>query len=115
MFRTWMLIGVLITVGIGVTSYRAGAQQPAPPDQGQLIPGCDIPKQYGRLVTITSGNNNGLAGQAVFEAEDGTIRWVPFMFSATQTISQRPTRRPSAIFPTLPIFECAVGHVWQRP
>lgn len=74
-----------------------------------------MPKSFGRLVTITTGNNNGLAGQAVFEAEDGTIRWVPFMFSATETITQKPSRRLNPIFPILPIFECAVGHVWQRP
>lgn len=62
------------------------------------------------------GNNNGLAGQAVFEAEDGVIRWVPFMFNSQQAIMQQPARRAMpANFPSLPLYECAVGHVWQRP
>lgn len=117
---TRMLVTVVVAGIIGIaivaTYHHVSAEQQQPAEQGQQIPGCDVPKAFGRLVTITSGNNNGLAGQAVFEAEDGTIRWVPFMFSATEVITQKPSRRsPPTIFPILPTFECAVGHVWQRP
>lgn len=94
---------------------QSQAGSPAPREQGQPIPGCNIPKDYGHLVTILPGNNNGLAGQAVFEAEDGTIRWVALMFNATQVIMQKPARRVQPNFPVLPLYECAVGHVWQRP
>ena len=75
-----------------------------------------MPKNYGRLVTILPGNTKGLAGQAVFEAEDGTIRWVPFMFHSTQVIMLRPhTRRACHLPCPAQIYECASGHVWQRP
>lgn len=110
------IFAVVVIVVLAAASYRVVAQQPpSSTEHGLSIAGCQIPKSYGRLVTITAGNNNGLAGQAVFEAEDGTIRWVPFMFSSTEVIQQKPSRRPSTIFPILPIYECAVGHVWQRP
>lgn len=109
---------VVVLVGIGLAAlfgtYRTEAQ-PEASQQGQSIPGCDIPKQYGRLITVTAGNNNGLAGQAVFEAEDGTIRWVPFMFNSREVIMQKPASRPMAAnFPVLPLYECVLGHVWER-
>jgi hypothetical protein len=105
----------LVLAGAG-SAYSLVEPEPQPPEQGQLIPGCDVPRQFGRLVTIMPGNNNGLAGQAVFEGEDGTIRWVALMFNSTQTIMQKPALRAlPANFPTLPMYECAVGHVWQRP
>lgn len=114
--KTVVVIGALILFTAAAYAARAyAAAQPQPPEQGQLVPGCEIPKIYGRLVTMTPGNNSGLAGQAVFEAEDGTIRWVPFMFHSTQVIMQKPAQRAMpANFPTLPMYECAVGHVWHR-
>lgn len=104
-----ILAGAFLTTGFT-------AQQPATQDQGQLIPGCQIPKSYGRLVTIAAGNNTGITGQAVFEAEDGTIRWIALMFNVNQAIVQKPWRGSQAAnFPALPLYECEVGHVWQRP
>lgn len=112
-----VLTVVVVTIAVvAVTPSASGRATEQPLEQGQLIPGCQIPKYFGRLVIMTPGNNNGLAGQAVFEAEDGTIRWVPFMFHSTQAIMQKPAQRAlPANFPALPMYECAVGHVWQRP
>lgn len=112
---SYSLLALVVVGGIFVSYSALRAQQPEPLEQGQLLPGCDIPKSFGRLVTVMPGNNNGLAGQAVFEGEDGTIRWVPLMFNSQQNIMQKPSRRAlPANFPILPIYECAVGHVWQR-
>ena len=106
------------------------AQTPTTLLPGQGIPRCDVPKNFGRLVTILPGNNTGLTGQttnrdggmnalaaqAVFEATDGTIRWVAIVAPANTTATQQPALRVMPRnFPVLPIYECAVGHVWQRP
>ena len=108
------LAAVVIIAVARIATVRA--QEPQPAEQGTLLPGCDVPKSYGHLVTVMPGNNAGLAGQAVFEAEDGTIRWVPMMYNSQQAIVQKPARRPMpANFPILPLYECAVGHVWKRP
>lgn len=96
---------------------------------GQGIPRCDIPKEFGRLVsfipgsetglsghvTAQSANGNVLAGQAIFEAQDGTIRWVAIVAPATAGTAKPVLRVMPRNFPVLPIYECALGHVWQRP
>lgn len=118
MSRIVVSLPVIVVVAFGSVRYLSAQQagQPQSQEQGQLIPGCAVPKYFGRLVTVLGGNNSGLAGQAVFEAEDGTIRWVPMMFNTQTNIMQRPTNKAlPANFPILPIYECAVGHVWQRP
>jgi hypothetical protein len=119
--------GGLLTVSQGSS---AAAQQPAPVLVGQGIPRCDIPKEFGRLVTFVPGsdtglvgqvtaqsaNGNVLAGQAIFEAQNGVIRWVAIVAPANAAGTGKPVIRVMPRnFPVLPIYECALGHVWQRP
>ena len=92
------------------------AMMPAPTaaQDDQILPGCSIPKSWGNLVTIMNAPNTGLAGQAVFEDRDGVVRWVALMFSTDLPLLPKPTRVPGPMFPQLPRYECAIGHVWQR-
>jgi len=77
-----------------------------------VLPGCSIPRSFGRLVSIAGG---GGTGEAVFEGEDGTIRFVPFMPNSMEVIAPKPFRSaPKAIFPPLPVYECTTGNVWRR-
>jgi len=76
---------------------------------------CGIPKSFGRLVSVLPGASNGAAGgaaQAVFEAEDGTVRWVSMVQSGViqTTSSSTSTIRPAF----LPAYQCALGHEWKR-
>ena len=67
-------------------------------------------------VTAKSANGNTLAGQAIFEAQDGTIRWVAVAAPANAGGTDKPALRVMPRnFPVLPIYECAIGHVWRRP
>lgn len=88
--------------------------QPVEAQDDQILAGCNLPKSYGRLVSLMNAPNNGLAGQAVFEAEDGTVRWVALAFSTELAQMPKPSRLAAPIFPQLPRYECALGHVWQR-
>lgn len=105
------------------------AEQTPLPLAGQAIPRCDIPKAFGRFVTFLPGdetglkgqvtaqsaNGNVLAGQAIFEATDGTVRWVAVVAPANAGTPKPALRVMPRNFPVLPIYECALGHVWQRP
>ncbi|MGE0862534.1 MAG: hypothetical protein AB7P34_01430 [Vicinamibacterales bacterium] len=119
---------VVLLAFIGVPPVTA--EQKPLPLSGQGIPRCDIPKAFGRLVsflpgsdtgiagqvTARSANGNILAGQAIFEAPDGTIRWVAVVAPANAAGTGKPALRVMPRnFPVLPIYECALGHVWQRP
>lgn len=82
---------------------------------GDILPGCSIPKSYGKLITIVAGNNSGIAGQAVFEDAEGTVRWVPFMFHSSITRMPKPAKEAMpAVFPVMPLYECTLGNVWKR-
>lgn len=97
-------------------AYAAGSRMPlAAQVESDVLPGCNIPKAYGRLVTIVAGNSSGIAGQAVFEDADGTVRWVPFMFHSSITRMPKPAKEAMpAVFPVMPMFECTLGNVWKR-
>lgn len=103
----------IVVLTSGWSTLPVAAQPGTAPEE--ILPGCGIPKDFGRLVTVLGGNNGGLAGQAVFEAEDGTIRWVPMMFNNELPIAPKASRRPlPANFPIIPRFECMTGPVWNR-
>ena len=90
------LLVVGLVIGLAVSNGRA--QGP-----GDVIrQGCNIPKSFGKLVTIMDPPNNMLAGKAVFEDNDGTVRWVAMAFSAQMPRSQKnqPTIQGGA-FPQL--------------
>ena len=121
-----LVVGVL--VGMRVSARTTEQASPSLPGQG--IPRCAIPKEFGRLVTFIPGsdtglrgqvsaksaNGNVLAGQAIFEGPDGTVRWIAVAAPATSTSTDTPALRVMPRnFPVLPIYECAIGHVWQRP
>ena len=126
-------VGLLV---VSVAGLLAGTQKPLVsaeqtplPLAGQGIPRCDIPKAFGRLVTFLPGdetglkgqvtaqsaNGNVLAGQAIFEATDGTVRWIAVVAPANGGSAKPALRVMPRNFPVLPIYECALGHVWQRP
>jgi hypothetical protein len=132
MVRVSLALSVVLLVGLVVgnrVSARTTEQVP-PSLPGQGIPRCAIPKEFGRMVEFLPGNDTGLrgqvtsrsatgdvlAGQAIFEAQDGTIRWIAVVAPASATGGEKPALRvmPRS-FPVLPIYECAIGHVWQRP
>lgn len=81
----------------------------------ELLPNCGIPKSYGRLVSVLPGAGGGAAGaaaQAIFEAEDGTVRWVSMVQGG---INQTPASRTSAVRPAfLPAYQCALSNEWKR-
>lgn len=120
---------ILIAAAIVALHTSATAIEQTSPLPGQGIPRCAIPKEFGRLVTFIPGNDTGirgqvtargangneLAGQAIFEAQDGTIRWVAVAAPAGATGEKPALRLMPRHFPVLPIYECALGHVWQRP
>lgn len=107
----------------------AGAvEQTAPVLPGQGIPRCAIPKDFGKLVefipgsdtgirgdvTAKSANGNVLAGQAIFEAVDGTIRWVAVV-APMGTAGEKPALRlMPRNFPVMPVYDCALSQVWER-
>jgi hypothetical protein len=126
----------LVVAGALLVGWIAGGRittltaQSSPSLPGQGIPRCDIPKEFGRMVTFISGaetgltgqvtsksaNGNVLAGQAIFEAADGTIRWVAVVAPANAGGTDKPALRVMPRnFPVLPIYECAIAHVWLRP
>ncbi len=119
---------VVLLAVIGVLS--VAAEQKPMPLPGQGIPRCDIPKEFGRLVTFIPGNDTGLvgqvtaqsangnelAGQAIFEGQDGTVRWVSVVAPANAGGTGKPALRVMPRnFPVLPVYECALGHAWRRP
>ena len=95
---------------------------------GQGIKGCAIPKEFGRLVTYIPGedagirgqvtaksaNGNVLAGQAIFEGQDGTIRWVAVVAPAGAAGEKPALRMMPRNFPVMPIYDCALANVWER-
>jgi len=130
--RVSAVMGVVLIVGVlvGMRVSARTIEQVSPSLPGQGIPRCAIPKEFGRLVTFISGsdtgiagqvtaksaNGNVLAGQAIFEAQDGTIRWVAVVAPVSTAAGDKPALRVlPRNFPVLPIYECAIGHVWQRP
>lgn len=123
------ITGILIT-GVMVTVYPSAKaiEQTSPLLPGQGIPRCAVPKEFGRLVTFIPGhdtgirgevtarsaNGNVLAGQAIFEAQDGTIRWVAVVAPVGGTGEKPALRMMPRNFPVMPIYECALGGVWER-
>ncbi len=111
--RDFVIASAVIVILVSGLVIAARAQANQSPEE--ILPGCSIPKHFGRLVSVLGGNNGGLAGQAVFEAEDGTIRWVPMMFNNELPIAPKASRKPlPANFPIIPRFECMTGPVWSR-
>lgn len=122
--RAILIAGVIVT--LHSSAKAIGQTSPLLPGQG--IPRCAIPKEFGKLVTFIPGtdtgirgqvtarsaNGNELAGQAIFEAQDGTIRWVAVVAPAGTTGAKPALRVMPRNFPVLPIYDCALGHVWQR-
>jgi hypothetical protein len=110
-------------------SPAAAVEQPTALLPGQGIPRCAIPKEFGRLVTFIPGddtgirgqvtaksaNGNVLAGQAIFEGQDGTIRWVAVVAPAAASGEKPALRVMPRNFPVMPIYDCALSGVWQRP
>ena len=122
---TILLLITGVIIGKHVSARTIDQTSPSLPGQG--IPQCAIPKSFGRLVTFIPGDNTGIrgqvtarsangnlmAGQAIFEAQDGTIRWI--VIAAPVNTDKPVLRVMPRGFPLLPIYECAIGHVWQRP
>ena len=105
------LLVVGLVIALAVSNNRAQAQSDV------ILTGCKIPKSFGKLVTITNPPNSQLAGQAVFEDGDGTVRWVALMFRAQMPTMPKPqstTQGAAYTFPQLPTYECELGHVWYR-
>jgi hypothetical protein len=106
----FVVVGFISAIAIAATHQRTTQAQ----SNDDILPGCSIPRSYGRLVNVIPGHP-GFAGQAVFQAEDGIVRFVPFVFHSFEATSLRPTRPTArAIFPQLPLYECTAGAVWQR-
>jgi hypothetical protein len=122
----------MVLAGVALLSLSGAANavdQPALPLAGQAIKGCSIPREFGRLVTYLPGedtgirgqvtaksaNGNVLAGQAIFEAQDGTIRWVAVVAPAGTSGEKPALRLMPRNFPVMPIYECALANVWVRP
>jgi hypothetical protein len=119
---------IFATALIAVLYVSAGAEQAAPLLPGQTVKSCAIPKDFGRLVsyvpgedsgirgqvTSKSANGNVLAGQAIFEGQDGTIRWVAVVAPAGSGGEMPALRVMPRNFPVMPIYECALANVWVR-
>ncbi len=103
-----------LVVTIAVVAGFVFFGQPVEAQDDQILPGCNLPKSYGRLVVLMNAPNSGLAGQAVFEGEDGTVRFVALAFSVDLPQVPKPSRLMTPIFPHLPRYECALGAVWPR-
>jgi hypothetical protein len=118
---------VALTI-VSLYASAAAVEQPAPLLPGQGIKGCAIPKEFGKLVTYIAGedagirgqvtsrsaNGNVLAGQAIFEAQDGTIRWVAVVAPAGIAGEKPALRIMPRNFPVMPIYDCALANVWER-
>ncbi len=132
MVRVSAVLSVVLVAGVlvGMRVSARTIEQASPSLPGQGIPRCAIPKEFGRLVTFLPGSETGiagqvtaksaygnvLAGQAIFEAQDGTIRWLALVAPVNTVGADKPALRVMPRnFPVLPIYECAIGHVWQRP
>ena len=124
------LVVVMVWAAAGRGTALRGEQRQVPELAGQTVPRCDIPREFGRMVTYIPGddtgltgrvtarsaNGNALAGQAIFEAQDGTIRWIAVVAPANAGGTDKPALRVMPRnFPVLPIYDCAIGHVWRRP
>lgn len=119
---------VVSAVSLLLYAPTGAGEQAAPLLPGQTIKGCVIPKDFGKLVTYlpgedtgirgqvtsTSANGNALAGQAIFEAQDGTIRWVAVVVPAGLKGEKPALRVMPRNFPVMPIYECALANVWER-
>src|SRR4051812_42102751 len=117
----------VVTMAMTLSVFCASVQgeQPMPLLPGQVIKRCAIPKEFGRLVSYVAGedagirgqvtsksaNGDSLAGQAIFEAQDGTIRWVAVVAPAGEKPALRIMPRN---FPVMPIYDCALANVWER-
>jgi hypothetical protein len=117
MGRLTVVIVALVTVAASTTASRLLASQTTQTETG-ILPGCGIPHAYGRLAEIVPGATGGGAGaaaQAVFEAEDGTIRWVSMVqagLRATPPLTSGTTNTVRPAF--LPNYECALSGEWRR-
>ena len=128
--RVATTLGVVLIVGVMVGMHVSARtmEQASPSLPGQGIPRCAIPREFGRMVTFIPGgdtgirgqvtansaNGNRLAGQAIFEAQDGTIRWVAVVAPAGETGDKPALRVMPRNFPVMPVYDCAIGHVWDR-
>jgi len=122
--RTLLIAGLMVTL----QSSAKAIEQSSPLLAGQAIPRCTIPKEFGKLVqfipgndagirgqgTAKSANGNVLAGQAIFEGQDGTIRWVAVVAPAGTAGDKPALRVMPRNFPVMPIYECALAGVWER-
>jgi hypothetical protein len=81
-----------------------------------ILPGCDIPKSYGKLVAVLPGSSGGAAvgtPYAVFEAEDGVIRWIAAVQAGAVMNTQTPPR--GQLLPAfIQRYECVLGSEWKR-
>jgi hypothetical protein len=128
---TMWIRGVVLAGGMAILCYSSAmaTRQAAPLLPGQGIPRCAIPKEFGRLVQFVPGSDTGirgqvtasksasgdvLAGQALFEAPDGTIRWVAVVAAAGATGAKPALRLMPRNFPVMPVYDCAVAQVWER-
>jgi len=128
--RTTVALVAVLMAGVvaGIRVSARSTEQAAPSLPGQAIPRCAIPKEFGRMVTFIPGsdtgirgqvtgksaNGNSLAGQAIFEGLDGTIRWVAVVAPAGTTGEKPALRLMPRNFPIMPVYECAIGQVWER-
>jgi hypothetical protein len=117
-----------LAIALSIFCVSVNGEQSAPFLPGQVIKGCAIPKEFGRLVSYVAGedagirgqvtsksaNGNWLAGQAIFEAQDGTIRWVAVVAPAGATGEKPALRVMPRNFPVMPIYDCALANVWER-
>jgi len=112
MGRTAIAVAIVMTISAG---YLYSAKTSA---QGDNIiqPGCGIPKSYGKLVSVLPARPGGPGAgttYAVFEAEDGIIRWVAATPTGTVTNTQRSSR--TQIVPAfIESYECSLGAEWKR-
>lgn len=106
---------VLVALAAGVHFGWSSVSAQAPNDE--ILPGCGIPRSYGRLVSMMPGASNGAAGsaaKAVFEAEDGTVRLVDLV-SAGLTPTQASPSRSSTVRPAfMANYHCTLSSEWKR-
>lgn len=112
MKRLVLSAAVIACVAAAAWLQRAQAQEP----NLAITAGCGIPTSYGKLVSIIPGNTGGPnAGTtyAVFEAEDGVIRWVAAAATGSVLNTQTPPR--GQVLPAfIQRYECMLGSEWKR-
>lgn len=111
-------IGIVsLLVAVIAAAAHLGWSSVSAQSNDEIRPGCGIPQSYGRLVSVVPGVGNGGAGaaaQAVFQSEDGTVRWVSLVNGGYEPTSAT-TSRSSTIRPAfIAVHHCTLSNEWKR-